>query len=50
MTSVLKLEAVFSLNFDGRLLEPTFHTPEGQHKIQTKYETAFPEQLTEKDN
>jgi hypothetical protein len=50
MTYILKLEAVFSVNFDGRPLEPAFHTPEGQPKIQTKYRTAFPEQLTETDN
>jgi hypothetical protein len=45
MSSVLNLEVVFSVNY-GRPLEPGFHTPESQ----TKYETAFPEQLTETDN
>jgi hypothetical protein len=50
MSSVLKLGAVFCVNFDGRPLEPAFHTPEGQPKIQTTCEIAFPEQLTDMDN
>ena len=40
--------SIYLWNVDGRSLEPAFslHQP----KFQTKYEAAFPEQLTETDN